>query len=122
MSTGGATRRKFRWGRWLAGTALAALVAAPAHALRCGQKVIAEGDHAVRVLRFCGEPTAVETRLARRLHVGDIEAAFFPALVNDVLVEEWTYNFGPRRLMRVVTVEAGIVTDIRTLGYGFSPY
>ena len=113
-------RRRYRPA--FASAVAAALLAAPAHALRCGQKVISEGDHATRLLRFCGEPTAVDSRVARRLHVGDITAAFFPTLFNDILVEEWTYNFGPRRLMRVVTIEEGLVTDIRTLGYGFSPH
>jgi Protein of unknown function (DUF2845) len=96
------------------------LVCGPANAMRCGQKVIGEGDHATRVLRFCGEPIAVETRVAPQIYVGPLPAQFFPAVYEGVRIEEWTYNFGPRRLMRTVTLVDGLVTDIRTLGYGFS--
>ena len=37
----------------------------------------------------------------------------------EVLVEEWTYNFGPRKLMRVVRFENGLVSDVTQLGYGY---
>ncbi len=39
--------------------------------------------------------------------------------MSEVVVEEWTYNFGPRRLMRVIRFENGLVTSIRQLGYGY---
>ena len=37
----------------------------------------------------------------------------------EVVVEEWTYNFGPRRLMRQVIFENGFVRSIKQLGYGY---
>jgi hypothetical protein len=101
---------------------LGLLLASPAHALRCGQRLIAAGDHASRVLRFCGEPLAIESSYAQRLYVGDKATAFFPYAFADVRIDEWTYNFGPQRLMRVVRIENGIVTDIRSIGYGFHPH
>ena len=42
-----------------------------------------------------------------------------PGLFTDVRVEEWTYNFGPRKLMRLIRLENGVVADIQELGYGF---
>lgn len=32
--------------------------------------------------------------------------------------EEWTYNFGPRRFMQVVTFENGRLIDVQSAGYG----
>jgi len=37
----------------------------------------------------------------------------------EIVVEEWTYNFGPHRLMRVVRFENGLVTSITQLAYGY---
>jgi hypothetical protein len=39
--------------------------------------------------------------------------------VEDVVIEEWTFNFGPHQLMRVVRLENGTVAEIKYLGYGF---
>jgi hypothetical protein len=39
--------------------------------------------------------------------------------IEEVVVEEWTYNLGPRLLMRVVRLEDGYVEDIKHLGYGY---
>ena len=116
--------RTLRQCTWIltAGSALLLLLPLPAHALRCGQKLIAEGDHVSRVLRFCGEPLSIESRFVQQLYVGDVTTAHaLPALLTDVRIEEWTYNFGPNRLMRIVTIENGRVIDIRTSGYGFLP-
>ena len=104
--------------------AAAALLAFGAHAradaLRCGNRVISHGDHVSKVLRYCGEPVAIESRLVQRSVVA-YGSLFHPGLglVEDVVVEEWTYNFGPRKLMRQVRLENGIVKNVRELGYGF---
>jgi hypothetical protein len=38
----------------------------------------------------------------------------------EIVIEEWTYNFGPRRLMQLVRFENGFVADMDQLGYGFT--
>jgi hypothetical protein len=35
-----------------------------------------------------------------------------------VKVEEWTYNSGPDRFLRIFSFRNGTITDIRTGGYG----
>jgi hypothetical protein len=92
----------------------------PAHAFRCGTRIISPGDHSSKVLQFCGEPDAVQSRLAQRSFVADVGHVFIPGFVEDVWIEEWTYNFGSHRLMRLVRLENGVVADIRHLGYGYS--
>ncbi len=109
----------------MAPRALSALVAlglllavSPAHAFRCGTRIITRGDPADKILRFCGEPTSVQSRLSQRGYVSDF-GRVFPGVVEEVLIEEWTFNLGPHQLMRVVRLENGIVADIKHLGYGY---
>ena len=96
------------------------MLAAPeALALRCGTRIIQEGDHVSKLKRYCGEPHTVETRWAQRTFVANVEDVVFPGVVAEVRIEDWTYNFGPRRLMRMITLEDGFVVHIKQLGYGF---
>ena len=92
--------------------------AAPAHAFRCGSRIITRGDHADKILRYCGEPVAVTTRLKQRSYVTEHGVVLRGAL-EEVVVEEWTYNLGPRQFMRVVRLENGYVEEIKYLGYGY---
>src|SRR5688572_30795349 len=99
-------------------TLLLVATAAPAHALRCGARIITRGDRADKILHYCGQPVAVETRRKQRSYV--TEAGFvLRGALEEIVVEEWTYNLGPRQLMRVVRLENGYVEEIRALGYGY---
>lgn len=101
--------------------ALAALLliaaAAPAHAFRCGSRIITRGDPAEKVLQYCGEPVAVTKRLKQRSYFME-SGVRVPGALEEVVVEEWTYNLGPRLLMRVVLLENGYVEEVKHLGYG----
>lgn len=97
----------------------AAVLAAPAEAaLHCRNKVVSRGDPAAKLLEFCGKPQAVQKRLVQRAYVSPRGLAL-PGFVEEVWIEEWTYNFGPYRLMRVVRIEDGVVDTIRHLGRGY---
>ena len=92
-----------------------------ADGLRCGSRLVTRGDHAVKLLKFCGEPAAVRSWVIER-GVVDLDRRLLRhslGFVEEVLVEEWTYNFGPTRLMRQVRIENGIVRSVESLGYGF---
>ncbi|MBN1240276.1 MAG: DUF2845 domain-containing protein [Gammaproteobacteria bacterium] len=105
---------------WLIGGALAfaAAAASSADAFRCGNRLITRGDHAARVLRYCGEPDAIESRVAVR-GVFAAGALFLPGFYEEIEIEEWTYNLGPHKLMRSVYLENGKVRGVDTLGYGY---
>lgn len=103
--------------------ALAAFgAAAPlrADALRCGSKLVAEGDTRAAVAAKCGPPDDVVRRT--RLSPAIVWRHGRPYRVSDGLleveIEDWTYDFGPRRFMRRVRFEDGLVVRIETLGYG----
>ena len=99
---------------------LAALVSLPANAMRCGTRIVVEGDHAIDVLHRCGEPAYVEESVDYRYRrlAGYYGHSHASGLV-PVTIETWTYNFGPHRLMRRLRFENGELRSIRTLGYGY---
>lgn len=105
-------------GSMAAALALAAAVVLPAEAaMHCGYRIVSEGDSAAKLERYCGTPETVERRLSERIYVTK-RGMLLPGLVEEVWIEDWTYNFGPNKLMRRVRVEDGVVKDIRTLGRG----
>jgi len=121
--------------RRLITAALAVLLfaATPALAFRCGNKIVSAGDHYSKVLKYCGEPIGVQERVIYRegrtrprIRVEgpngleyDREVLQYERSYVEVLVEEWTYNFGPRRLMQLVRFENGFVVEVDQLGYGY---
>lgn len=105
----------------LAAAAALALSAAPAAAaLRCGSSLISPGDHKLKVLHECGPPTLVENRgYQYRTYLPYISSVEAPTQFVGGNVEEWTYNFGPRRFMRLVRFSDGEVVRIISLDYGY---
>jgi len=110
---------------------LAVLAAMPAHAFRCGNKIVIENMHEQQVLRACGKPTAIR-HLGYTLRNVDLRArrGFSSALstrgylnygyyTEEVVVTEYVYNFGPRKFMRRLRFEGGILVSIETIGYGY---
>lgn len=107
----------------------------PAFALRCGHRLVSEGDHQLKIEKYCGAPSAVTYRTIYRSGIplsrhrlsrqqvspakSSEELLIHYRSVEEVQVEEWTYNFGPRRLMRVIRFENGLVTSVSELGYGY---
>ncbi len=102
----------------------------PAAAVRCGSKLVNEGDPKAKVLKHCGEPVSVERRTVVRSGVprlvtrtrgfSDERELLLPTRsFVEVNIEEWTFNFGPRKFMRVIRFENGRVKDIEALSYGY---
>ncbi|HEY5623438.1 MAG TPA: DUF2845 domain-containing protein [Gammaproteobacteria bacterium] len=103
-----------------AGLLAVALVAATdANAMRCGTRLIARGDHVSKLLRYCGEPDFAQTRLAHRSYSNRFGDVLYTGFHEEVRIDEWTYNLGPNKLVRVVKMENGVVREIRHLGYGY---
>ena len=106
------------------------LASAPAHALRCEGKLVREGMLDIEVQEHCGEPTAIRERgfIVRSFSLFELQRSrrnihavrFGPGnFLQHVFVTEFIYNFGPSKLMRRLTFEDGILTDVETLGYGY---
>ena len=91
----------------------ALLMAAPAWAsdsLRCGSRIVEQEDLAAELLAACGDPS-FRDRFTVQLPDG--------AYVADT--EVWTYDFGPQKLLQLVTLRNGQISDVDTDGYGFNP-
>jgi len=103
----------------LSGALLVAAFAAASPALgagswRCGARLVGTGQSPSDVYARCGEPTdrAIATEFVTvRLRSG-IE------ITRAVLVERWTYDRGPRQLVRYLTFHDGRLAHIDEGGYG----
>ena len=108
------------------GIVLLALLLLPtlgaADAMRCGSRLISEGDSIDKVREYCGEPSETQrTWIVRqpRFEYGGQDIPF-PG-EEEVPVDVWTYDFGPNKLMRRIRFVAGKVDSIETLEYGKRP-
>jgi len=94
---------------------LFAVLPSRAWALRCGTRIVKQGDLAPQVRDECGDPFFVDT-YAGSPGVG-VETPVEPGAA--VTTEAWYYNFGPQRLMVRLEFSGGVLAREQTLGYGF---
>ena len=131
-----ATRKAHTMKFWVVmGMALAVLVfgnalAASAQALRCGSRLISEGDPRDKLLYECGPPSNVEAWDEEAYTYFDRPPPSnlyreFERYGNSyrvrafIHVEVWSYNYGPSRFIDYVRLENGIVRRIYSGGYGY---
>ncbi len=101
----------------------------PAHAFRCGTRLISVGDSKFRVLSKCGDPTHIdiweEERIFRDFHTPkytDSENQHyreFFVVKQQVTIERWTYNLGALKFIRHLTFENGSLVKIITGEHGY---
>ena len=109
---------------------VALLLAEPAAAFRCGSKLVKDGMHEAQVVAVCGEPTTrrnlgvavrgYDFRYRRQVAPGWSESRDTGyGYAQEVVVTEYVYNFGPRKLMRRLLFEGGVLVTIESIGYGY---
>lgn len=108
-----------------AGYGYAAAAADPAAAppLRragCEPAALHVGDRKLDLLARCGPPTLAERRDDLLRLVADTASGVVLTRTVVVAVEVWTYDFGPRTLVRFVTLEDGVVTRVDTGSHGYA--
>jgi hypothetical protein len=111
--------------------AIALLAPGTAEAFRCGTKLVKEGMHEAEVVAICGEPTSMRHLgyAVRLLDYRDRRPgvpgwtlsrgpshALYPA---EVMVTEYVYNLGPRKFMRRLVFEGGLLATVEKLGRGY---
>ena len=80
----------------------------------CSEQLVSVGDSKTDVLAKCGEPSLKDS------HVEEFRDKLDGTERNVlVTVEEWTYNLGPTRFVRILTFRNSRLTDIRTGNYGY---
>jgi hypothetical protein len=107
------------------------LTSTSAFGFRCGRKIVTEDMHEIQVIKACGSPTTSRqlgyavrgTYVPVRRHVSPgMTVEHFPGYgyyTEEVVLTEYVYNFGPRKLMRRLVFEGGILVKIETIGYGY---
>lgn len=82
-------------------------------AMRCGNKIVGEGDTKAEVLAKCGQP------LLREYIGEDVEIEYGYGTYSKRIVEEWTYNFGPSKFMPILHFRGNKLIEIRNGDKGF---
>jgi hypothetical protein len=94
---------------------------------RCpGGRLVSTGDQMYEVRKKCGDPNAVAQRTEKRKIKVKVRRWISPTEHEDiseereieVLVDEWTYDFGSDRFIRYVAFEDARVVGVTTGGYG----
>jgi hypothetical protein len=105
------------------------LLAEPAAAFRCGNKLVLDAMHENEVLAICGEPTSRRhlgyairsvNYHPRRYSPPGWTISHYPgyAITAEVMVTEYIYDLGPNKLMRRLVFEGGFLVSTETLGRG----
>jgi hypothetical protein len=110
---------------------VALLIAEPAAAFRCGSKLVKDGMHEAQVISACGQPTTMRNLGVAvrgydyRVHTqiggwSGSRSYGYGAYAAEVVITEYVYNFGPRKLMRRLLFEGGVLVSIESIGYGYN--
>lgn len=103
----------------------------PAAAFRCGSKLVKDGMHEAQVIAVCGQPATMRNlgvalrsydyRYHQQSSPGwsGYSRPGFGHLAQEVIITEYVYNFGPRKLMRRLIFEGGVLVTIESIGYGY---
>ena len=95
------------------------LVIGDALAFRCGRRLVHVGDHKLDVLEKCGDPEWAEQRVAlRSSRLRHPYGALEEGRYEEVLIDEWIYNFGRRKFKQFLQFENGVLKKIEQLDYG----
>ncbi|HQR23154.1 MAG TPA: DUF2845 domain-containing protein [Steroidobacteraceae bacterium] len=90
--------------------------------MRCGTRLVSEGDGKDKVRTLCGEPTSISLAgyISGPLYEdGPYGYQYFWPGWTALPVEIWTYNFGPNKLIRTLRFVGDELDEIRTNGYGY---
>ncbi len=93
----------------------ATALAVTSDSMRCGGGLISVGDVASDVVGKCGQPTYATQREEKLVD------EFVPGerTITTIIIDDWTFNFGPDRLQYRVLLRNGKVWQIDSLFYGY---
>lgn len=98
------------------------LIVQPAYGLRCNGRIVQIGDKTSQVTKKCAQPDHIEYSQEERIgdnyyfmhrHGRSKENRHIPFLTKETIQkEEWTYNFGPTKFIRLLSFENDRLTKI----------
>jgi hypothetical protein len=91
--------------------------------IRCGDRLVDEGDTRDTVRAKCGDPTDISKSVAlKRVAISSriikSRVLYTDDQAIEIPIESWIYNFGSNRFMVRLRFVDGTVESIETLGYG----
>jgi hypothetical protein len=105
-----------------------------AFALRCGRVLVNIGDYKHDVVEKCGEPESMESHIERRGEENYANGSQFNGwqqhprsginygqnryIEVEVVIDEWIYDFGRRRLQQYLRFENGRLKEVKSAGRG----
>jgi hypothetical protein len=100
-----------------------------ADGMRCGTKLVSDGDSLHDVRSRCGEPDHAERRVEKRTvrrwvqgpclqDRGAVRCGQMVERTVEVVIDEWTYDFGPHKFVHYLTFEQDTLLTVRTGSYG----
>jgi hypothetical protein len=107
---------------------LLAAGSASGDSIRCDARYVHTGETQQRTRSICGEPDHADRRYERHSRARTVRGPcpedsrrtceITERYTEEIVVDEWTYDFGPRRLLHHLTFRNGRLSSIRTEGYG----
>jgi hypothetical protein len=102
---------------------------AVADGMRCGSRIVSEGDTLYDVRSVCGDPVETSRRVEYRTirqHIpgpcvpqyGQMRCGYVEERTIEVVIDEWTYDLGSNKFIRYLTFEQGRLRDVQTGRYG----
>jgi len=109
---------------------LATSATAHADSMNCKNRIVSTGDTRYQVKATCGDPDDASQRVEYRTvrgrvtgpctRQGDrIVCSDTREQVVEVVIDEWTYDFGKNRFLQHLTFEQGRLVTVRSGGYGY---
>jgi hypothetical protein len=103
-----------------------------ADAIRCGDQLASTGASLYEVRAVCGEPDAAFRRVEHRTVVQQLPGPCVitqgrrvcgssVATIIEVVIDDWTYDFGNNRFLHFVKFEDGKLVTVTSGGYGKKP-
>jgi hypothetical protein len=83
--------------------------------LYCDGRIVSTGDNAGEVIGKCGQPAYTfqhEEKIIGRTYYGS-------RTISTVIIDDWTFNFGPDRFQYRLILKNGRVTNMESLDYGY---
>jgi hypothetical protein len=109
------------------GVLLLSAAGVAANGMRCENKLVQPGDTQYEVKSLCGPPDDMQQRSETRRVQRAVQRpcpngnGYCSVVIEDwadVVVDEWTYDFGPQRFLQYLTFESGKLVLIKSGGYG----
>ena len=92
----------------------AILICSPTYAdsLRCGNTLVSTGNSTSKVLLRCGKPVLTETVAVEKTKTSILKTE--KSTAKEVMIEKWTYDFGKKYPLRILTFRNGVLVKIES--------